>query len=524
LFIPPSHYGIGSTTPVRSLANALNAATGGRDTVVFVNNGFTGGDIEGVIQQVAQPAGAEGKIVKVLSNEADLQTVCRNSLRGVSTCFAAAVFYASPTEGNGGIWNYTIRADGALGLKIDTTNAKNDAEVYAIPLQHAIDFTIASLNTTIDRSALPNQVMEYPYTSKTQKQRNDDIRVRYMGGIIDILAVAFFIGIVGVTYQLVGMMASERELGMSQLIEAMMPNKRRWEPQVVRLASHHLAFDIIYLPGWIGMALILSYGVFSKTSVGILIVFNLLAGLALSSFSILGGSFFKKAQLSGISTTIISLLLAVLAQVIGKTNSGTVAILSLLFPPMNYVFFTILMARWERQNIGTNLLKAGPENPWGLPGIVLWAFLIIQILVFPILGALVERALYGTASKGRTVTSDGENLTRAVELSSFSKRYRPNLFSRHIGPLFGKRRETVFAVNDLNLTVMRGQIMVLLGANGSGKSTTLDAIAGLSKLSSGTINVDGTGGLGVCPQKVGNYPLLFHENYTKQYCIERAMG
>jgi len=210
--------------------------------------------------------------------------------------------------------------------------------------------------------------------------------------------------------------------------------------------------------------------------------------------------------------------------VIGKTNSGTVAILSLLFPPMNYVFFTILMARWERQNIGTNLLKAGPENPWGLPGIVLWAFLIIQILVFPILGALVERALYGTASKGRTVTSDGENLTRAVELSSFSKRYRPNLFSRHIGPLFGKRRETVFAVNDLNLTVMRGQIMVLLGANGSGKSTTLDAIAGLSKLSSGTINVDGTGGLGVCPQKVGNYPLLFHENYTKQYCIERAMG
>jgi hypothetical protein len=36
-----------------------------------------------------------------------------------------------------------------------------------------------------------------------------------MGGIIDILAVAFFIGIVGVTYQLVGMMASERELDVA---------------------------------------------------------------------------------------------------------------------------------------------------------------------------------------------------------------------------------------------------------------------------------------------------------------------
>ena len=476
-----------------------------------MNNGFLGGNIDKVIQQVAEPARAEGKTVKIIPDEKDLQTICRNSLRGVSTCYAAAVFYASPTEGKGGIWNYTIRADGSLGTKIVTTSTKNDPEVYVLPLQHSIDFTIASLNTTVDHSALPQQVMEYPFTSKTQKERNDTIRVRYMGAIIDILGVAFFIGIVGVTYQLVGMIAAERELGMSQLVEAMMPNKRRWEPQLVRLLSNHLAFDIIYLPGWIGMAIILYYGVFSKTSIGIHIVFNLLAGLSLSSFSIFGGAFFKKAQLSGISTTIISLLLAVLAQVIGKASTGAVAILSLLFPSMNYVYFTILMARWERQNIGTNLLKAAPENPWTLPGIVLWIFLIIQILLFPVLGALVERALYGTASKGRTVTADGINSARAVELSGFSKVYYPTWFARHIGPLFGKRKEAVVAVHDLNLSVMKGQIMVLLGANGSGKSTTLDAVAGLSKVTSGTITVDGVGGLGVCPQKVSINPSLISQ-------------
>lgn len=431
-----------------------------------MNNGLTGGNIDKVIQQVAEPARADGKIVKILSDETDLQTVCRNSLRGVSTCYAAAVFYASPTEGKGGIWNYTIRADGALGIKIDTTSAKNDAEVYVLPLQHSIDFTIASLNTTVNHSALPQQVMEYPFTSITQKQRNDNIRIRYMGALIDILGVAFFLGIVGVNYQLVGMMAGEREIGMSQLIEAMMPNKQRWQPQLVRLASNHLAFDIIYLPGWIGMALILRYGVFSKTSLGIHIVFQLLAGLSLSSFSIFGGAFFKKAQLSGISTTIISLLLAVLAQVIGKASTGAVAVLSLLFPSMNYVYFIILMARWERQNIGTKLLKAAPENPWALPGIALWIFLIIQILVFPVLGALVERTLYGTASKGRTVTADGADAATAVELRGFSKVYPPSWFQRRVGPLFGKHKDAVVAVDNLDLTVMKGQIMVLLGSNG----------------------------------------------------------
>ncbi|KAL8682284.1 MAG: hypothetical protein Q9186_001653 [Xanthomendoza sp. 1 TL-2023] len=53
----------------------------------------------------------------------------------------------------------------------------------------------------------------------------------------------------------------------------------------------------------------------------------------------------------------------------------------------------------------------------------------------------------------------------------------------------------------LRLTLTKGQILMLLGPNGSGKSTTLDAIAGLSKVSSGQIDIDGTGGLGIAPQK-----------------------
>lgn len=471
--------------------------------MAFVNNGFTGGDIAAVIDSVAATVRGQGKIAQTLSKEEELLTVCRSSLRGVSACYGAAVFYGSPTEGPGGIWNYSLRADGGLGNKIDATNADNDVEIYPIPLQHAIDFSIASHNRTIDQSALPNKVDEYLFTSMTQQQRNDMIRVRYMGGIIDILGVAFFIGIVGVIYQLVGLMASERELGMTQIIDASMPNKRRWEPQVVRLIANHAAFDIMFFPGWIGIALILGYGVFAKTSMGILIIFNLLAGLSLSSFSIFGAAFFHKAQLSGISTTIISLLLAVLSQAINKQlSTGAVIILSILFPPMNYNFFTILMARWERQNLGTNLVKPAPQNPWTVPGIAFFIIAIVHIIVFPLLAALVERKLYGTASKGRTTfVGNSYSPQAAVQLSAFTKCYKPSWWARNIATQFGKRKETVIAVDNLSLTIPQGQIMVLLGSNGSGKSTTLEAIAGLNTVTSGSIAVDGYGGLGICPQR-----------------------
>ncbi len=502
LFVPPSQYGIGTPTLLRSFADSLHSGAG-RTTVAFVNNGFKGGDIDKVIMNVAGQVSSAGKQVRMLSQESELITECKGSIRGVSKCYGAAVFYSSPTEGPGGLWNYSLRADGALGTKINTNKDTNDQELIVIPLQHTIDYAIAAQNTTIDQAAIPTRIDEYPYTSQTQKEHSDSIRRSYMGGITNILGVAFFIGMVVVIYQFVGLMASERELGMTQIIEASMPNQRWWEPQAVRLLAVHIAFDIMFIPGWIALGIITGIGVFAKTNMAILIIFNILAGLSLSSFSIFGAAFFKKAQLSGISTTIISLLLAVIAQVIGNTGTGAVAVLSILFPPMNYTYFIILMARWERQNIGTNLVKAAPKNPSTLPGIAFWIFAIIQTLVFPILGAVIERKLYGTASKGRQHLS-GSSTDRsqaAVQLSGFTKRYQPSWWSRKLAGRFGRTTETVVAVDQLDLRIPQGQIMVLLGANGSGKSTTLDAIAGLNTVTSGTVAVDGFGGLGICPQR-----------------------
>ncbi|KAH0545393.1 hypothetical protein FGG08_000534 [Glutinoglossum americanum] len=531
--VPPAYYGIGTSAPIKDLSVAMDAASGGRNTVAFVNGGYEGGDIEKVINQSVALVEGKGKIVKVLRNETELVDVCRNSLRLVSSCFAAAVFHSSPTEGPGGIWNYTLRTDAALGSRVDVRKSTNDVEVYIIPLQNTIDTIIASLNTTIDRSSLPSKVYEYPYTSRTNQEREDNIRTIFMNGIIDYTAVAFFVGVVGVIYQLVGFMATERETGMAQLIDAMATNIHTWQPQLARLVSHHLAFDIIYLPGWVIMSLVLTNGLFTKTSPGVLIVFHILAGLSLTSFSIFGAAFFKKAQLSGISTTIIAILLAIVAQVVshGGAHTGTITVLGLLFPPMTYVFFFIYIARWQKQNIPTDLVHRPPSGVWGTIGIVLWVFLIVQIFAYLLLGALVERHLHGTSSKARTVVSNtADDDTPTVQMTEFSKHYKPGWFFRYVAPLFGRRKDTVIAVDGLTLAMDKGHITVLLGANGSGKTTTLECIAGLLRLTNGSIRVDGTGGLGICPQKnvlwdhltVGEHVGIFNKLKTSSHIDSKA--
>lgn len=180
----------------------MNIADGSRTTLAFVNSGLSGGDIDKVIANVASPLQVAGKDVQYLTQDRDLLTTCRSSLKGVSDCFGAAVFYSSPTEGTGGIWNYTIRVDGSLGGKINVGKTTNDAEIYIIPLQHAIDFSISTLSNASGQVTLPAQVDEYMFTTMTQKQRQINIRQKYMGGIVQYLAVAFFLASVGIVSRL----------------------------------------------------------------------------------------------------------------------------------------------------------------------------------------------------------------------------------------------------------------------------------------------------------------------------------
>lgn len=504
LFVPPAVYGIGSSHAIRSLQNGLAAAAStDRNTVAFVNNGLIGGQIDFVIETLSDTVAAAGKNASRLTEISDLSYACRSSLRGVSPCYGAVIFYSSPTEGEGGIWNYTLRADGALGSKIDTTRDDNSGEVYSLPLQRAVDTAISGLSTVDGTVRLPATTDEYPFTPETQEEREARIRRNYQSSLTNFLAVSFFIVVIGVCYHMTGHMATEREIGMSQLLDAMMPTKYRWQAQVARLLSYHIAFTVVYLPGWVIGSIIIARGVWANTNVAIVLLYFILSGLALASLSILGAAFFKRSQLSGVVTVIAYILLAILAQTLTSPSTATVTALSLFFTPCNFVWFMTFIARWERYSFPADLIHTPPENPWNLPGIVFWIFLVLQIFIYPVIGAYLERVLHGTTTKGRTIlqgqTADAAPAD-AVRLEQFTKIYYPNPLYRLL-PFSSTPREPVVAVDKLTLTARRGQILALLGANGSGKSTTLDSIAGISKLTSGDITIDGTGGLGIAPQK-----------------------
>ena len=64
----------------------------------------------------------------------------------------------------------------------------------------------------------------------------------------------------------------------------------------------------------------------------------------------------------------------------------------------------------------------------------------------------------------------------------------------HYGP--------VHAVKGVDLSVSPGSVTALLGANGAGKTTTLMAIAGLRKITNGTVRLDGVSVVGQTPENI----------------------
>ncbi|KAM4058995.1 ABC transporter [Hirsutella rhossiliensis] len=496
---PNAEFGIGSPRDIRPLADALAgaAASTGRRTVALVNGGHSGGAIDGVIDSLAETVAAAGQQATRLASEEELSYLCRPSPRGTSSCFGAVVFRSSPREGEARIWNYTLRADPALGSGFRAARDDNDAPIYVLPLQHAVDAAIAG-------SSLPAGAREYGYTAETEDERRAGLRRAYQSSFIDYLGVGFAIALIGVCYHMPGLIATERESGMSQLIDAMMPVSAAWHRQFARLASHHGAFTLAYMPGWLIAAIICRVMIWRNTSYGTLVVFFLLGGLAITSMSLLAASFFRKAQLSGVVTTVAWIALALLAQALPAAGTAAVAILSALFTPCTFVFFITSVARYEREGQASDLARPPPGSPWNLPPVVLWIFLIAQALLYPVLAAYLERALHGVTTGVRHTSLRRSQAAAAgddvVRVDNITKVYRPGLLRRFFSFVSSPRPEVV-AVDGLTLTAKKGQILALLGANGSGKSTSLDIIAGITNFTNGNVSVDASGGLGVAPQK-----------------------
>jgi ATP-binding cassette, subfamily A (ABC1), member 3 len=395
-----------------------------RNIVAFVDNGMQGGEISRVINTVSETVNQAGKTAMTFNDTGVLFQHCASNSQGVSPCFAAIVFRSSPSEPEqGGYWNYSYITDNSLGRTIDVTKSTNDVQIYGLPLQHAVDNAIQGkpINTTTD-------VLQRLYTPEKEETRLQHVESNYFDLVITLVGVFFFFSLLEITYHLPGHIAFERELGVTQLIDSMMPARSMWKPQFVRLASTYISFVMVYSISWLVVGVVIGTVAFPRTSAAIPILYHLLNGLALTASALLGGVFFRRAQLSGVVFMVITLVMAILPQAIGynKQTHAMVVALCLLFPSSNYTYMILSIARFEQDNRKANLLQGPPVIPmksiWSIQGYLLFVFLLLQIVFYPLAAAVVERALYGTASTNRKVLAEkSDDAIATVQLRNFSK-------------------------------------------------------------------------------------------------------
>ena len=84
----------------------------------------------------------------------------------------------------------------------------------------------------------------------------------------------------------------------------------------------------------------------------------------------------------------------------------------------------------------------------------------------------------------------------AIEVKHLTKSYKlydkpMDRLKDSLGLAGKKRFKEHLALNDVNLTVHKGETVGIIGTNGSGKSTILKIITGVLSPTAGEVNVDG---------------------------------
>ncbi|CAI6329350.1 unnamed protein product [Periconia digitata] len=512
-FASPQKWGVSSSHHVRSFQDSLSQ-TVGRDIVGFVDNGMKGGDVSAVIEGLSQQIRSGGKTPQLFDDAQSLSRACASDLSGVSNCYGAIVFLSSLQQGSNesekGAWNYTLRGESDnYGSFADVTKDSNAVELYLMPLQRAVDQEIIAHAGT-NATQLPKDMNNVIYTNDDQATLDDSRTSTYLALCIYAFGTIFCFCLFDIVYYMTSFVAQERELGMSGLIDTMIPGGSNIRGRLVRQISTWLSFVAVYLPSWIVVGVVISTVVFPKTSQNVPLGVTITTGLALASFSLFGSSFFKKSQLSSSIMILIVVIFAILPQVLTSQTHGTAIILALLCPTATYTYFISGVATFEAADTPIRMW-GNPEagifstdaQEWRVSIGTLWIFLAIHIVVFPVLAFGVEHLLFTTTSASRVFVPPSGPQEPTVTLQTFCKTYKPTFFTR----IF-KRRQDVKAVKGLDMAAHPGQILCLLGPNGSGKSTTMNCIAGNQKVTSGKIILDPSGGIGYAPQNNVIWPDL----------------
>ncbi|KAH8900634.1 P-loop containing nucleoside triphosphate hydrolase protein [Thozetella sp. PMI_491] len=507
-------YGVGTPVLARTLAQSMD----GSRKLAIVQPAGTAGDVEDAVKRLTEPL--DKGLVVYLDEPSQVWGACDVDFHGNSNCHAVITFNDSPGSGRpNAAWNYSVQVDpGRDNADFNIIDHSGTFESFWLPLQVAIDNAIA------DKTDIPEA---FSYSWVDQQKQKEQANKGFLILATYILSFVFFISMLTVVHHLSSMMSSERASGMSQLIDAM-GGGAVWP----RVFSYVIFFDLLYLPLWIILGCLMRYLLVPKTSLAIMIFWQIFTGWATTSSAVFATAWFKKSAAATTLVTGIALALAAVAAVVDNITKptaagvGEIAGLSAIFPSMNYVFFFGFVVRSELEGQPTYMtlpipmddVTYAPERArWVYHSgpYFLWIILIVQIIVFPLLAGVVESQCHGNNRRRRTfnTTPEAEKSHLAIETTGLEMHYRPSIWQT----IFCcARKPTVKAVDGLSLTSQKRQILCLLGPNGSGKTTTLDMIAGFQKPTGGSININAQASqLGVCPQKNVMWDnLTVHEHLT----------
>ena len=67
----------------------------------------------------------------------------------------------------------------------------------------------------------------------------------------------------------------------------------------------------------------------------------------------------------------------------------------------------------------------------------------------------------------------------------------PYIEFKNVSKIYGEKESLVKALNEASFSIEKGELVVILGPSGAGKTTALNILGGMDKVTSGEVIIDG---------------------------------
>ncbi|KAI9041867.1 uncharacterized protein KD926_006412 [Aspergillus affinis] len=482
--------------PVLDLADAIDSSSSKR--LVFVINGMREKRLIDILENIRDSPDMKGRDFRILDDPNELYENCRQSIHGTSDCFASVMFTtfnATHVE-----YNIGIDEDVIKNTPYSYRPGQSALSRRVLPIQWALDSRIGGFSST----KKPTERMFSGYFDESGSSTTDVSGEVYWLSIVSYFAAPLFVFLLLVaTYHISSFVAGERQNSVAELLMA------QGVGTIPRILSNILSFCILYVPGVIISSLMLGELLFTRTSTGLIFILMLLACFSFVVSAHCMGSLFAKSSTAGLCTCILTFILGVVTVAQSMTsfrNPSEIAGLSFVFP--SYAWATLIrdIATAEFTERGFPDMQAQEEDQ-AINGYLFLLFFSLQILIYGAGTLLVEHFRWGVPKQREWTESSNDVALRLGRLSKTFKR--------------GKK-----AVNDLSFEVQKGSVTFLLGPNGSGKTTALKCISGMTKVDQGSkIQFSREGhSFGLCPQNNVLWDVLTVNEHVRIWAKLKTAG